>query len=75
MVLLIERGGLDPEEVRRALAATFGRRGGRAVPGELMPPPETWSAEFAAMATQAGLSHAELATAFQTLQQFWRACT
>ena len=46
MVLLIERGGLDPEEVRRALAATFGRRGGRAVPGELMPPPETWTAEF-----------------------------
>ena len=75
MVLLIERGGLDPEEVRRALAATFGRRGGRAVPGELMPPPETWTAEFTAMAAQAGLSHTDLATAFQTLQQFWRACT
>jgi len=75
MVLLIERGGLDPEEVRRALAATFGRRGGRAVPGELMPPPETWTAEFTAMAAQAGLTHADLATAFQTLQQFWRGCT
>lgn len=75
MVLLIERGGLDPDEVRRALAATFGRRGGRAVPGELMPPPETWTAEFAAMAAQAGLSHADLAAAFQTLQRFWRACT
>ena len=75
MVLLIERGGLDPEEVRRALAATFGRRGGRAVPDELMPPPETWTAEFTAMAAQAGLTHADLATAFQTLQQFWRGCT
>jgi len=75
MVLLIERGGLDPEEVRRALAATFGRRGERAVPVELVPPPETWSAEFTSMAGQAGLEHADLAAAFQALQQFWRACT
>jgi hypothetical protein len=39
------------------------------------PPPETWSAEFTSMAGQAGLAHAELAAAFQALQQFWRACT
>ena len=71
LVLLIERGGLDPAEVQRALAATFGRRRGRMIPDELPPPPEEWATEFPAMARQAGLTRTELATAFAALRDFW----
>lgn len=71
LVLLIERGGLDPIEVRRALAATFNRRHGRAIPNDLSPPPSSWRAEFAAMATETGLPRSDLDEAFESLRAFW----
>lgn len=72
LVLLIERGNLDPDEVRQALAATFGRRFGRPVPSELPTPPESWSVEFPAMAAQAGLARSDVKAAFEALNGFWK---
>jgi len=68
----IERGNLDPDEVRQALAATFGRRFGRPVPSELPTPPESWSVEFPAMAAQAGLARSDVKAAFEALNGFWK---
>lgn len=50
VVLLIERGGLDAETVRRAVVATFERRRTHTLPADLAPPPEEWKTEFIAMA-------------------------
>jgi hypothetical protein len=70
MVLLIERGALDPAEVRAAVHATFDRRAKQPVPGRLAPPPASWTDEFAALAAQAALQAAQVDVAFQRLAAF-----
>ncbi len=71
MVLLIERGGLDPVEVHGAIVETFRHRARQEVPSQLSAPPESWKDEFALMASEAGLSTTEMRTAFEKLQRFW----
>ncbi|MFG0242218.1 MAG: nucleotidyl transferase AbiEii/AbiGii toxin family protein [Phycisphaerales bacterium JB054] len=72
MVLLIERGLLDPDEVRRAVAETFTHRRRHTIPTRLAPPPSAWAAEFPAMASEAGISTTALEEAFTVLNEFWR---
>ena len=71
MVLLIERGELDPIEVHGAIVETFRRRARQVVPPRLSAPPESWKTEFALMATVTGLSTRELNVAFEKLEWFW----
>jgi hypothetical protein len=71
MVLLIERGGLDPDEVRHAVEATFTNRQRQDAPAQLAPPPRAWSSEFPAMAVEAGLSTTDLDGAFVIVETFW----
>jgi len=70
MILLIERGELDARQVRRDLAETFARRNTHERPEVLMPPPESWAAEFPPMAKQAGLSTTNIAAAFEILIRY-----
>ncbi len=71
MVLLIERGELDRDAVRRAVSETFNHRRRHAVPSKLDPPPRAWAAELPAMATEAGISTTDLDEAFSILDAYW----
>ncbi|MCA9285544.1 MAG: nucleotidyl transferase AbiEii/AbiGii toxin family protein [Phycisphaerales bacterium] len=71
MVLLIERGELDRDAVRRAVVETFGHRRRHMAPTTLDSPPRAWATEFPAMATEAGISTTDLDEAFSILAAFW----
>ena len=71
MVLLIERGELDLDAVRQAVIETFTHRRRQSIPNELSPPPRVWASEFPAMATEAGISTADLDEAFSILRAYW----
>lgn len=70
MVMLIQRGELDVEQVRSAVDETFARRNTHNLPDQLKQPPAAWAAEFPAMAKQAGLMVADIDEAFDVLVQF-----
>lgn len=56
MVLLINSNEMHPERLRKAITATFERRGTHPVPTVLDLPPETWAKPFATMASDCSLS-------------------
>jgi len=71
MVLLIERGELDHDAVRRAVSETFAHRRRHDVPSKLTSPPRAWAAEFPPMAAEAGISTTDLDEAFSILEVYW----
>jgi hypothetical protein len=71
LVLLIETGPPEPVRVRAALEATFGTRKTHPLPKILPPPPESWQADFAAMAAEARLSTADYLEGFAILERYW----
>lgn len=73
LVVLIERGALNPDEVRAAVAATFTTRDTHPVPSPLKPPPDFWAKDFPGMAAEAGLSTGDYLEAFRILEAFWTA--
>jgi hypothetical protein len=73
LLLLIETGPPEPAQVRVALEATFATRKTHPLPESLPPPPESWKADFAAMAVEARLSTTDYLEGFAVLKQFWAA--
>jgi len=71
LVLLIERGSLDADEVRRAIRETFASRGTHPVPASLPRPPTQWAADFPGMAREAELSTADYVEAYAVLDRYW----
>jgi hypothetical protein len=71
LVLLIERGPLEPDDLRRALGTAFSTRATHPLPEALPPPPPTWASEFVGMASEAGLSTTDYLEAFALLERFW----
>lgn len=71
LVLLIERGELDPDDVAVAVRETFTRRDAHPVPSELSTPPASWASEFPALAEQAGLSTPDLHAAFEVVATYF----
>jgi hypothetical protein len=71
LVLFIERGLPDVDDLRAAVTATFAVRGTHPLPETLSPPPAAWQADFPSMAAEAGLSTADFMTAFVILDRFW----
>jgi hypothetical protein len=71
LVLLIERGLPEPEQIQRALQATFAVRATHPLPKTLSPPPNEWANEFIGMAGEAGLSTSDYLEAFAILERFW----
>lgn len=55
LVLLIERGNLDAERLRRDVTDTFSRRKTHELPASLEPPPAFWLPTFARMAEECGI--------------------
>jgi hypothetical protein len=75
LVLLIETGPPEPAEVRRALEATFATRNTHPLPRSLPPPPESWGADFTAMAAEAQLATTDYREGFAVLTRFWETLT
>ncbi len=73
LVLLIERGLPDVDQIRAALAVTFSSRATHPMPAELASPPTAWATDFPAMAAEAGLSTSDYLQAFAILDAFWTA--
>lgn len=71
LVLLIERGRLDPARVADAVRRTFAARRTHVAPTDIPEPPEAWAQEFEAMARETGIAASDLATAHLQLSQFW----
>jgi hypothetical protein len=71
LVLLIETGPPEPAQVRPALDATFATRNTHPLPRALPSPPESWQADFAAMAAEARLSTTDYLAGFAILSRFW----
>ena len=71
LVLLIERGELDADDVAVAIRETFARRDAHPVPRELSAPPPSWVSEFPALAQQADLSTPDLNAAFEVVARYF----
>lgn len=71
LVLLVERGTLDADGVRAALAATFDTRHTHPLPTHLLPPPDEWALDFPGMAEEAGLSTTDYLAAHASLSDYW----
>jgi Nucleotidyl transferase AbiEii toxin, Type IV TA system len=71
LLLLIERGPPASADIRAALRATFTTRNTHRLPERLSPPPEAWKADFALMATEAGLSTTDYLDGFRLVVAFW----
>lgn len=72
LVLLIETGGVQPEEASAAVRITFALRHTHSIPAELMDPPPAWANEFAALSTEANLRARDLVSAIGVLRDFWQ---
>lgn len=71
LVLFIERGELDAEDVAAAIRETFSRRKTHAVPGDLLAPATSWASEFPSLARQVGLSASDLDSAFMVVTKYF----
>ncbi len=69
MVLLISTGELQTNRFAVAIKATFERRATHIFSSTLLPPPNSWSGPFAALAEDCGIS-VDIGSAFQVTQNF-----
>lgn len=72
LFLLIEKGLVPDDSVRRAIHGTFDARRKHDIPADLENPPDNWKDDFAALAKEAGLSTLDVNVAFQLLREFWK---
>ena len=69
MLLLIDEG-MDRDQVRAAIRATFECRGTHELPSELLPPPAEWKGPYGKLAEECSIEGA-LSHAFQTLNTYY----
>ena len=70
LVLLIERGGMDHERLKRDVADTFAHRATHALPPALEPPPDFWRPTFDKMAAECGIDP-DIAKQFERVRDFY----
>lgn len=75
LVLLIDAGLADKDNIRVALHETFKRRKTHKVPHTLEPPPAAWEAPYNALAKDCGVSKKSLDEAFGFVKDFWDSLT
>ena len=68
LVLLIERGGLNPSAIADALDRTFARRATHPLPERLPDPPAFWHLEYAVLAREAGLGIHDIEAALSCVE-------
>lgn len=72
LVLLVHLGRLNPDHVRRALAATFEARTTHPLPARLPEPPPAWAEPYAAIAQELRLPASTLQEACVCLDIYWQ---
>ena len=70
---MLERGIPDVSDIKAAIEATFRTRNTHPIPERLPSPPDSWTAEFSAMAKEANLSTRTLAEGVERLTHHWDA--
>lgn len=70
LVLLIERGGMDHERLKRDLTDTFAHRATHALPLALEPPPDFWRPTFETMAAECSIDP-DIAPQFERVREFY----
>ncbi|MFA5975929.1 MAG: nucleotidyl transferase AbiEii/AbiGii toxin family protein [Elusimicrobiota bacterium] len=71
IVLLLDEGLEDLDNVRGALESTFRRRKTHPLPDTLQPPHSTWTKPYADIAAEIGLRTETAVDAFQKLSAYW----
>ena len=72
MVLLIEKGSLEIERIKKAVAATFKRRGTHSIPVHLSAPPDSWKEPYAALAEDCRVGRKTVEEACTLLENYWK---
>lgn len=71
LVLLIDHGLPPPEQINRALRATFDRRTTHAVPVVLPFPPQSWQEPYAALAAEHTVRVTTVDAAYKYISIYW----
>lgn len=71
LVLMIERGLVQPRALHAVVERVFGERGGQPVPAELPDPPAFWAEGYRVAAVDLELEARTLDGAMATLRAFW----
>jgi len=71
LVVLLQRGSLDPASVGVAVDATFAARRTHEVPSRVPDAPDSWKSEFASLAREAGLALTDAGDAVDAVRGFW----
>ena len=71
LIILIENGLKDKDKIHTALEETFRRRKTHEVPKILLPPPDSWTAPYQALAEDCGVGKKNIKDAFKFLIEFW----
>jgi hypothetical protein len=74
LVLLIERGLLDPVRLRARLDKVFAVRASRPLPDVLPDPPGPWRQDYASLVTDLGVDATTVDAAHTLVSAFWRRC-
>jgi Nucleotidyl transferase AbiEii toxin, Type IV TA system len=73
LVLLVEDGGLRPDEAMRVSRQVFATRATHELPAELADPPGWWAEPYAVLAADLDIQAATLPQAMDRLRRFWSA--
>jgi predicted nucleotidyltransferase component of viral defense system len=73
LVLLIELGLPNVQQVQEAIHATFDRRKTHALPSALNPPPRSWAPIYVTLAQECDLQNSTMENGFATLLASWDA--
>ncbi|HCJ12345.1 MAG: hypothetical protein A2Y14_05240 [Verrucomicrobia bacterium GWF2_51_19] len=71
LVLIIEQGLPEPQQVLSAIKATFERRNTHNFPQTLEPPPIALGADYKQLAADCGVTKKTMAEAFAFLREYW----
>lgn len=72
MVLLIDQGLPEKQQVVKAIQATFSRRDSHEVPQVLLTPPPIIASTYNAMAIECGVTKKTMGEAFQYVSDYWK---
>ncbi|MCZ2076474.1 MAG: nucleotidyl transferase AbiEii/AbiGii toxin family protein, partial [Bryobacterales bacterium] len=74
LALLIESGGLSPQETAAAMRVTFERRRTHEIPSALPEPPKDWQGRFQTLAQECQLE-GDMDTVFSRVEEFFERMT
>jgi len=71
LILLLDSGLMDRDNIRHSLLATFSRPESHPLPQKLPPPPYIWAETFSVLAAEVNLSITTLSEAYTYVASYW----